>query len=281
MNIDHDPSQHPSIHPAILARLERLERLEAQLRDSGFVSADPNVVIRAPGADYRPTAQLRELVPSLEDDFFDSKLDDTERRKFLSAAPRNLDRDQEPPKLPDAPLGTTAARHADAALRDIQYRLVGLTRPLDWFLYQSIHANWTPDELLRQSQSVARDTLSLLADVASHVSDVRIQSLLADAKLPRGQDNLLISPEEIIELATAKRRLQDALQPPKPPSASNKKKGKGKRRPAPANASTASGNQSSSPASDSIPASSSDASVGFSKAQQSNGGRKQQHQRRN
>ncbi|KAI8069267.1 hypothetical protein BC940DRAFT_318481 [Gongronella butleri] len=71
-----------------------------------------------------------------------------------------------------------------------------------------------------------------------------IQSLLADAKLHRGQDNLLISSEEIIELTTAKRRLQDdALQPPKPPPSTDKKKGKGERRPAPANASTASGHQ--------------------------------------
>ncbi|KAI8071501.1 hypothetical protein BC940DRAFT_331295 [Gongronella butleri] len=184
-------------------------------------------------------------------------------------------------------MGTTAARQADTALRDIQYRLVGLTRPLDWFIYQSIHANWTPDELLRQSQSVARDILDLLADVASHVSEMRIQGLLADVKLPtKHHDNLLISNEEIIhELVTAKRRLHDALQPPKPPSAPANRKGKGKRRQtqsSAANARQASGNQSSPPASDSTPVSTSDApSVGFSQKNSQNHGRHKQQQRRN
>ncbi|KAI8068097.1 hypothetical protein BC940DRAFT_333303 [Gongronella butleri] len=227
---------------------------------------------------------MLEVAPSLEFDFFDSKMDETERRKLLSAVPRNLDRDQEPPKLPDAPVGSAAARQAGAALRDIQYRIGGLTRPLDWFIYQSIHANWTTDQLLLHAQRVARDTLDLLADVASHVSEVRVQGLLSDVKLPKHQDNLLITNDEIIELASVRRRLQEALQPPKPPSSSGKK-GKSKRRPAPpsiASRASSSGVSSSNHADSNPPASSDESSVGFRQKPNQNGNNnRKQQQRRN
>ncbi|ORY90044.1 hypothetical protein BCR43DRAFT_448051 [Syncephalastrum racemosum] len=110
---------------------------------------------------------------------FRSKLDDTERRKFLFDCPKNALRHYEPPTVNRLPSMSETARKTDQQLRDIQYRLSGLTRPFDWYAYQSTHGNWDAEQFRVRSQSLVRNTVALLAGVASYITDLRVAGLLA------------------------------------------------------------------------------------------------------
>ncbi|ORY89535.1 hypothetical protein BCR43DRAFT_417520, partial [Syncephalastrum racemosum] len=100
-------------------------------------------------------------------------LDDSDRRKFLFDCPKNSVCQYEPPTLNRLPSMGEAARKADQQLRDVQYRLSGLTRPLDWFAYQSTHGHWDPEQFRAHTQSLVRKSRALLADVASYITDLR------------------------------------------------------------------------------------------------------------
>ncbi|ORY90601.1 hypothetical protein BCR43DRAFT_447738 [Syncephalastrum racemosum] len=186
----------------------------------------------------------------MDADFFRSKLDDNERRKFLFDCPKNAVRQYEPPTLNRVPSMGDAARKADQQLRDVQYRLSGLTRPLDWYAYQSTHSNWDANQLLAYSQSLVRNMAALLADVASHITDLRVAGLLSgvDAQ-QRSADNPLVPTEDLLEQLKLARSLHEATQPAKKPGHGKRKGARPQRRtqavPAASHQSTACGTSSS------------------------------------
>ncbi|KAI8072439.1 hypothetical protein BC940DRAFT_316592 [Gongronella butleri] len=115
--------------------LGEIDQLKALLVNQSLVSNDPNVTIRHPSAQFRPSIDAIEAFPSLAPgyNFFRERLDDDAMKwRFLHDCPKNASRDVEPPG-PSAriPSATPAHRAFDAQLRDIQSRLIGLMRPLD------------------------------------------------------------------------------------------------------------------------------------------------------
>ncbi|CEG81014.1 hypothetical protein RMATCC62417_15264 [Rhizopus microsporus] len=107
----------------------RLSSLEAKFASSPFLQEDPNMVVQSPGADFTPSVPL-EHYPLIEEYFFRRPLPDTECRRFLFECPKNTIRSYDPPELNKVNL-SGPARRFDIQLHDIQYRLSGLTRPID------------------------------------------------------------------------------------------------------------------------------------------------------
>ncbi|ORY91031.1 hypothetical protein BCR43DRAFT_413979, partial [Syncephalastrum racemosum] len=175
-------------------------------------------------------------------------LDDSDRRKFLFDCPKNSVCQYEPPTLNRLPSMGEAARKADQQLRDVQYRLSGLTRPLDWFAYQSTHGHWDPEQFRAHTQSLVRNTRALLADVASYITDLRVAGLLAGAEAQRSADNLLVPADELLEQLKLARSFQEVTQPARKPANSKRKGARPQRRiqapPAPSHQSSSGGSSS-------------------------------------
>ncbi|KAG0175263.1 hypothetical protein DFQ30_010352 [Apophysomyces sp. BC1015] len=115
--------------------IDRLAQLENRVSNSVFFQDDPNVVIRHSGADLHPSPQVLQAFPAMEQDFFRSKLDDVDRRKFLFDCPKNDCHNYDPPVLNQVSSLSGSVAKMDSNLRQIQNRLSGLTRPLGWFAY--------------------------------------------------------------------------------------------------------------------------------------------------
>ncbi|KAG2219420.1 hypothetical protein INT45_010611 [Circinella minor] len=97
--------------------------------------SDPYINERTSDSDFTPYPAFREALQGcLEKDFFRSLLPEAERRRFLSECPCNLAREYNPPVLNSVNVSKTA-RRTDQQLQDVQYRLSGITRPLDYFLH--------------------------------------------------------------------------------------------------------------------------------------------------
>ena len=118
-----------------------------------------------------PGPQLLDALPSLDRPFHTTLLPDEERRRLLMDCPRNLRMAYEGPSMANVPL-PPQARSVDSALADIQYRLSGITRPLDLFAFNVVNQGSEPID----NQSITRflDTVrTLLADVSSSISQQR------------------------------------------------------------------------------------------------------------
>ncbi|KAG1164908.1 hypothetical protein G6F36_013635 [Rhizopus arrhizus] len=76
------------------ALLQRIEQLETRLSDSLLLNGDPNVVYRAPGADYTPSDTILAQHPYITEDFFRRPMDESQRRRYIFECPRNVLREQ-------------------------------------------------------------------------------------------------------------------------------------------------------------------------------------------
>ena len=220
-----------------------IDQLKALLVNQSLVSNDPNVTIRHPSAQFRPSIDAIEAFPSLAPgyNFFRERLDDDAKWRFLHDCPKNASRDVEPPG-PSAriPSATPAHRAFDAQLRDIQSRLIGLMRPLDWYAYQSCHAQWSADQWRTHSQSLVRNVMAMLADHASYITDLRVDSVrasipgLEDAKIRTGKSvEPLMDIEALLDEVKLARSLREAAQPPKQAASGKKRKNRNPRVQAP------------------------------------------------
>jgi hypothetical protein len=179
--------------------LNRIESLEAAITNQQASSTpststspppvssptiDPNITIRQPGSDFHPPAHHLKAFPDMEGNFFRSPLEDTERKRFLFDCPKNSLRNYDPPELNRIHNYPQQATITDKQLHDIQYRLSGITRPIDWFTYQLVEEKEADIETLRQqSLDFAISIHSLLSDLASHVTELRSANFFRAANI--------------------------------------------------------------------------------------------------
>ncbi|KAF7732071.1 hypothetical protein EC973_006326 [Apophysomyces ossiformis] len=137
------PSQSISTDPPewAAALLERVAALESR-PFPGPVTAgpaldDPFITERSPETDFQPYPAFEQALPGFNKDYFCNPLPQVERRRFLSNCPRNVAREYHPPTLNNVNI-SPAARRMDHQLSEIQFRLSGLTRPLDYFLHKTL-----------------------------------------------------------------------------------------------------------------------------------------------
>lgn len=196
--------------------LQRITSMEQSLQSSPLVNQDPNVVIRAPGSDFTPTENMLEHHPYLQQDFFKRPLDENARRRFLFDCPKNSLRNYDPPKLNKVHLNASS-KQMDAQLSNIQYRLSGITRPLDWFTYQLHHGEWTQEQLKKQSMDLTHAIHELLSDLASHITTLRTDNMFRG--LPSNieppappTDNFLVETQVMLDHIKLQQSVQNATQ---------------------------------------------------------------------
>ncbi|CAO3689094.1 unnamed protein product [Rhizopus microsporus] len=161
-----------------------------------------NVTIRAPGSDFIPSESMVEQCPYIQKGFFKRPLPETDRRRFLFECPKNSLRNYDPPKLNKVCLSSTAKQHY-TQLYNIQYRLSGITRPLDWYTYQLLHGNWDLPILQQQSLDMVLAIHELLSDLASHITTRRTDSMSRGISnqfdAPSIDSNYLLDPKEMVD----------------------------------------------------------------------------------
>ncbi|KAG2222336.1 hypothetical protein INT45_009809 [Circinella minor] len=161
----------------------RSEIVEQQLATTATLHQDPNVIVRNPGADFTSTKQMLVQYPFIQENFFKCPLEDVQHRQFLFDCPKNSIRNYDPPKINKVNV-SSSAQHYDSALYNIQYRFSGLTRPLDWFLYQTLYGNLDDTTIRQQSSDFAQAMHKLLSDLASYLTTLLdTQDVLEHIKL--------------------------------------------------------------------------------------------------
>ncbi|KAG1154610.1 hypothetical protein G6F37_009292 [Rhizopus arrhizus] len=137
-----------------------------------------------------------------------------DRRKFLNLCPSNLDRRYRAPVLQRSVNAGALTRKFGQQLADVQYRLSGLTRPIDHMAHNLVQGH---APTIADSTNFIRAIHSLLSDVASHITQLRNDNICRDAGLPTvplaadsdGEDALL-DTTRILEQSKLSKALQDA-----------------------------------------------------------------------
>ncbi|KAI8575727.1 hypothetical protein K450DRAFT_260183 [Umbelopsis ramanniana AG] len=138
---------------------------------------DECIQARLPDTEFTPYAKFLEALPSMQKDFFRSPLPDMDRRRFLADCPRNLLRNYQPPPVNSVNMGSLS-RKFDTQMADVQYRLSGLTRPLDYFLHRALQQVSTPQDDIIDFVNAMHE---LIMDTASQITQTRIDNLYRGA----------------------------------------------------------------------------------------------------
>lgn len=196
--------------------LQRISTLEQRLQESPLLNSDPNVTVRTPGADFTPTAAMLAEFTYIEEDFFNRPLQESDRRRFLFDCPKNSLREYDPPKLNKVNLNPPY-KQVDSTLYNLQYRISGLTRPLDWFSYQMLHGNWDHDTLKQQAHDFTFAMHELLSDLASHITTLRTENMFKG--LPNNvdppalsSDKFLVDTQDMLDHIKLQKSIQNATQ---------------------------------------------------------------------
>jgi hypothetical protein len=211
--------------------IERITSLEATIAQQPSPPPhDPNVVLRTPGSDFTPPEEVLEHFPHMTEDFFKRTLDDIDRRRFLLNCPKNTLRQYTPPETLKVHT-SNEAKATDNQLHEIQYRLSGITRPIDWYVYQLIAQplHDDPEANFQRSLDFAISIHELLSDLASHVTELRTANLYKTAnaitKPPSlsGSTNLLVDPKTFVDHINLAKSVQQATSKSRPRPQSSKK----------------------------------------------------------
>lgn len=101
------------------------------------------VMERSPEMEFTTYPESHQALPGFQQDFFRSLLPEVERRRFLADCPRNVDWNYIPPLVNTINLDQSANRY-NSQLSDIQFRLSGITRPLESFLHRILQTGSVP-----------------------------------------------------------------------------------------------------------------------------------------
>ncbi|OAD78744.1 hypothetical protein PHYBLDRAFT_163835 [Phycomyces blakesleeanus NRRL 1555(-)] len=217
------------IHDTLQALLARMEALGARSaappvaldgspadEDDTMLPTD-HIVERPIASDLTPFPELIKAIPGMERDFFRQPLDEASRRRFLLNCPRNVLRQYQALVLNYSGVGTHTKR-TDAQLADIQFRLSGLTRPIDLFAHDVLVEGSIQ---VTQALGFANTMHELLSDLASVVTQMRSDNICRDANLPITpivtnsalEPKPLLDSQRIVEQAKLQRALHDAARP--------------------------------------------------------------------
>ncbi|KAG0178045.1 hypothetical protein DFQ28_003997, partial [Apophysomyces sp. BC1034] len=157
--------------PAWAALLERITALESQPRagpsnPSPSTNDDPFISERAPDTKFNRYPEFQQALPSLAKDFFKNPLPEIDRKRFLANCARNVAREYLPPVLNNINI-SQAAKRSDNQLPEI-------TRPLDYFLYKTLHSGSPSQQDAIEFVNVVHE---LLLDTASYITKLRADNM--------------------------------------------------------------------------------------------------------
>ncbi|PVU86107.1 hypothetical protein BB560_006805 [Smittium megazygosporum] len=134
-----------------------------------------------------------------------------ERKKIIYACPRSNVMNYSPPALNDS--ATSAVKRTDSLLYGIQSSLVSITRPIDYYIYQK-HLE-RKEQNISESPDIefATTIRSLLADLASQITQARRDMVYKIMELPGRtpqladlKTNTLLDQEEFDNIIETKKK---------------------------------------------------------------------------
>ncbi|OMJ17045.1 hypothetical protein AYI69_g7591 [Smittium culicis] len=135
-----------------------------------------------PAVEIESFPELLELIPDLEKDFFRIPLAEKARKDVIYGCPKFTGMNYQPPPLNVA--APTSVKRTDAMLYKIQKSLARLTRPLDHYMYEQIGQRRLVD-LENDGEIILVETMrTMLADLASTITQDRIDIMHKIMDLP-------------------------------------------------------------------------------------------------
>ncbi|KAI8356751.1 hypothetical protein EDC96DRAFT_597206 [Choanephora cucurbitarum] len=139
--------------------------------------------------EWTPPEELTEMLNLKQSPFISSPMPDTQRRELIESYPpmRNMDY-RAPSTLPAAPKQMNKGQqHEDIVLREAQYLLTGVLRPLDILGYEIYSVNIADNDAQRFLQMI-HDVRSLLLNVSytlnHHRNNIALRSFNQSFALP-------------------------------------------------------------------------------------------------
>ncbi|KAG2225102.1 hypothetical protein INT45_011784 [Circinella minor] len=152
---------------------------------------DDYLTEQAPTTLLQPYPELMAALPGMEKDFFRNPMDDDTRCSFLHECPRNTGRQYTAPPV-NRGLGlSTKTQQFDRHLRLVQYRLSGITRPIDLFVHDTIR---TQQVDVTTALRFANSIHMLLSDAASFITNIRSEIVCQDTGL---SSELITAPNQL------------------------------------------------------------------------------------
>ncbi|KAI9033715.1 hypothetical protein CLU79DRAFT_724963 [Phycomyces nitens] len=161
---------------ANIATLQRSPPTDMATDDDSDSDNDPYVVPCPVASDLVPYPELLARFPNMAKDFFQRPLEESDRGRFLLDCPRNTIRQYQPPSLNCSDIGPNTKR-----TDDIQFRLSGLTRPMDTFAHDLVRKQSVS---LERAWEFLQCMYELTSDVASHITQLRRDNVCRELHLP-------------------------------------------------------------------------------------------------
>ncbi|KAG0367712.1 hypothetical protein BGZ54_003390 [Gamsiella multidivaricata] len=175
---------------------------------------------------YHPSAEEAERYPPIQPSdpasFFQQDTPDDEFWEQFRRYPKNSAMGYEPPKIPNViPLSPPQKAH-DHQLRNLQKRLVNLTRPIDMFLHQiwSMEGSgpMDADDVVELCSTFAILMREQLAATAGRINTIRMDNLRSSQGATYKQDSLdIVDPGKFQEEIKSIRTITNAFKPRRPP----------------------------------------------------------------
>ncbi|KAI7846968.1 hypothetical protein BDC45DRAFT_576372 [Circinella umbellata] len=135
---------------------------------------------QAPNTLLQPYPALVEAIPGMAKDFVRQIMDEDTRCSFLHECPCNTGRQYAPPPLNQGLGLTPRTQQLDRQLRLVQYRLSGITRPIDLFAHDTIRGHQVDGPT---ALCFANTIHMLLSDVASLITNIRTEFVCKETGL--------------------------------------------------------------------------------------------------
>jgi len=155
-----------------------LEYVRGQLGNTQIQHDNFGVTVAPASASFQPNKYLNSIMPSRGDDFYNTPLDDDARRSILQGTPRAEDMEFKPPTLGPS-LRLPHSRRSDIFAQEIQYRLSGIARLVDWTGQKLACSNQLPT--INELAKLLDDVRMLAMDAASNASEFRRKNFYYDA----------------------------------------------------------------------------------------------------
>ncbi|PVU91911.1 hypothetical protein BB561_004139 [Smittium simulii] len=171
---------------------------------------NPHARIRAPIVEVESYPRLLEANPSLEEDFFRNPISEEERKEIVYSCPKFLGMNYTLPPLNEA--APTSVRKMDSILYGIQLSLANLTRPIDQYVHDKLRRYPETDPKDNEDSKFAVSMRELISDLASTITQTRIDNMYKTMELPGRAPQLiesaikpLIENEQLDTLLAAKK----------------------------------------------------------------------------
>ncbi|ORY94093.1 hypothetical protein BCR43DRAFT_419883, partial [Syncephalastrum racemosum] len=168
-----------------------------------------------PRIDWQPSPQLAELIPTLEQNIFDSPLPDEDRKALLERYPPIANLVYTPPAtLPQAERHFNRGhRHEDSSLRALQYATSGILRPLDVLAHSLLPL--LPADQVGRIYAIINDIRTLVLHVGGVANQARnaiaLRAVNPSFTLPTTTKHFTMSPDMFKDQVSAQNTMRKTL----------------------------------------------------------------------